>query len=107
MRWKCILINLFVVSHLLSGDVLFDFTLPEIRDSAGCQIVTAIAIFKASPESVWNTIIDFENYGEFMPRVKEGYLLEEYPDSLIVAISLNIPWPAPDIYYEMIIESII
>jgi len=101
MKKRFVLCCFAVWFHIFAEDNYFDFSFLEIRDSSGCQIVTATAKLHATSENVWSAITDFEHYGEFMPRVSNCTVLQSTADSMAVGINLDIPWPASDIYYEI------
>lgn len=63
---------------------------------------TAVAIVAAPPQRVWETIMDHDRFGEFMPSVEECRIVEDDGRSRVVSYRLKVAWA--EISYSLLLQ---
>ncbi|MCB0308106.1 MAG: hypothetical protein KDD48_01940 [Bdellovibrionales bacterium] len=61
---------------------------------------TSIGTVDASPQKVYDILIDFESYESFIPKVKESSVLKKEDQVVYYKSHVNMPWPISDIFYN-------
>jgi len=62
----------------------------------GVRLGKAIGIVEGSPEAVVHTLLDANNYPDFLHRVKSSYLVRRHPKGIYAVIKTALPWPVAD-----------
>lgn len=71
------------------------------KDENRYRITNAYALVNADLLTVLSVIADYENYPDFMPRVKSTKIYYQSRDSSRYRTDLNMPWPMNDVWYEL------
>ena len=85
------------IPRLKKNEVKIDYS----RLDNGYRMVDAYASVNADPLTIMSVIADYENYPDFMPRVKSTEIYYQSMDSSHYRVDLNMPWPLNDIWYEL------
>ena len=89
-------LSIFLFSHVLHAS---DIKLEEIPHSKQKQ-GTIQKVLQGSYDEVWNTIMDIENYSQFMPKNKKTTIVELDKNHIRYRALVNMPWPISDVEYE-------
>ncbi len=57
---------------------------------------TSITMVEAPPEKVWETVIDFEKYKDYMPKVTTSEVVKKDGNTIEVHFVLDVPGPDTD-----------
>lgn len=82
------------MARVQSGGVV-TYSLPP-RNGGDVRLGKAIGIVEGSPESVVYTLLDANNYHEFVHRVKRAYFVKGHARGIFAVIETSLPWPVPD-----------
>lgn len=66
------------------GDVVFLDVLPPGRAPAAVQGGTAVSMVHASPDEVWQVLVDYPRHSGLYPRVTSAEVLESDPEHALV-----------------------
>src|SRR6185436_18139331 len=61
---------------------------------------TTEGLIQAPTEKIWDTLIDFDHYKDFMPRFTQSKILEKEKSRIRYHAELNMPWPIADVVYN-------
>lgn len=89
------------IPKLKKNEIKIDYS----KDENGYRIVDAYALVKADPLTIISVIADYENYPDFMPRVKSTDIYYMSLDSAHYRTDLKMPWPLNDIWYVISVKS--
>jgi len=78
--------------RLEQGEVLVADTSATGPDGLKRLRGTAVAIIDTPPQQVWDTIMDHDRFGEFMPSVEACSIVEDNGQTRVVSYRLKIAW---------------
>lgn len=84
------------IPSLKKSEIKIDY----YKEESGYRVVDAYVSVKADPLTILSVIADYENYPDFMPRVKSTEVYYQSIDSSRYRTDLKMPWPMSDIWYE-------
>lgn len=95
----CLLISAQSVQALNYKDLEQGNVDVQLIDTKEIKGLKAIAIIKAPPKKVWNTLLDYKNYPKFMPRVSQSIVKKKMGNIYHVYHKMDVPWPFPEMWY--------
>jgi len=87
--------------RLEQGEVLLTDTSVAGPDGTKRLRGTAVAIIDTPPQAVWETIMDHDRFGEFMPSVDECRIVEDDGRTRVVFYRLQVAWTEITYYLKL------
>ena len=87
--------------RLEQGEVLVTDTSVTGQDGVKRLRGTAVAIVDTPPQAVWETIMDHDRFGEFMPSVDACRIVEDNGRTRVVFYELKIAWTEITYYLKL------
>lgn len=81
------------IKQLERGEVVVQ--LRDTREST-LKDVRCVGLVKASPERIWDVLVDYDSYGKIFPRILKSEVRSKEGDSEDHYTLLDYPWPLQD-----------